>query len=340
MGASVIFLIHGDQEFLCGEQVAVLEQQYASEEGLGDIGRVRLTGKGLTLSDLETHCDALPFLTDWQVVQVDGYLTALMAASQQGSKQAGDDIERLLNYFPHLPESTILIFQEPKPLPASGRIYKAIARLAEEEQAALFPCSLPKRSRDREQFVQAWLQEKAHKLNLRFRRDGLALLSASVGDDLRSAQQDLEKIRAYLGPDKEIRAEDVQLLVDKALQSNVFQMISALTAGRSRQAVILLQSLLAAGEHPLALLAMIVRQYRLYIGMKSLAEEGLSPEEIAAQMKLREWMVERDLRTARRLSWTRLEAIYDRLLSTDVAIKEGQLDSDLALQLLVVELSR
>jgi len=336
----VIFLIHGNQEFLCHEKLTIIEQQYANGEGLGDLGRVRLAGKGLSMATLRAHTDALPFLTRWQIVRVDGLLTWLIDESKRGTPSSAETIRMLSDYLPRLPESSILIFVEPKPLAASHPLYKQIKKLTDAEKGAIFPCSLPKRSRDREQFIRAWLQEKAKTLDMRFRPDALALFSSSMHEDLRAAYQNLEKIRAYLGPGQEIRLEEIRLLVDTALQTSTFQMLKAINNGRKSQAVTLLQSLLLAGQHPLAILATVTRQYRLYVSMKALYEEGLTPDEITAQLKLQKWMVERDLRIARRLSWPRLEATYDRLLATDVAIKRGEMDGDLALQLLIVDLSR
>ncbi len=336
----MIFLIHGNQEFLCHEKLTIVEQQYAGEEGMGDLGRVRLAGKGLSLVSLRAHTDALPFLTPWQIVRIDGFLTWLAKENKRGGQKSAEMTQALADYLPRLPESTILLFVEPEALAASNPLYKQIKRLAAAEKGAILPCSLPKRYRDREQFIRAWLQEKAKALDMRFRSDALALFSSSVNNDLRAASQDLEKIRAYLGPGKEIRSEEIRLLVDAALWSNTFQMLKAVSNGHKRQAVTLLQSLLSSGQHPLAILATITRQYRLYVSIKALYEQGLTPDEITTQLNLQKWMVDRDLSVARRLNWSRLEATYERLLATDVAIKSGEMDSDLALQLLVIDLSR
>jgi DNA polymerase-3 subunit delta len=97
--------------------------------------------------------------------------------------------------------------------------------------------------------------------------------------------------------------------------------------------------LLDAGEHPLALLGMIVRQFRILIQVKELTERGLSQQEMATRLRLHHFVVKKTMRQAMNFSMDQLEAIYGRLLETDVAIKTGQMDEMLALDMLVVGLS-
>jgi len=106
-----------------------------------------------------------------------------------------------------------------------------------------------------------------------------------------------------------------------------------------QRAARLLHQLLDEGEHPLALLGMIVRQFRILIQVKELSERGLSQQDMAARLKLHPFVVKKAVRQAMNFSTEQLETIYRRLLETDVAIKTGQMDAVLALDMLVVGLS-
>jgi DNA polymerase-3 subunit delta len=101
-----------------------------------------------------------------------------------------------------------------------------------------------------------------------------------------------------------------------------------------------LHQLLNEGEHPLALLGMIVRQFRILIQVKELTERGLSQQDIATRLKLHRFVVQKAVRQAMNFSLEQLEVIYQKLLDTDMAIKTGQMDEVLALDMLVVGLSR
>jgi DNA polymerase-3 subunit delta len=85
---------------------------------------------------------------------------------------------------------------------------------------------------------------------------------------------------------------------------------------------------------------MIVRQFRIMIQVKELGEQGLSQRDMATRLNLHSFVVEKTTRQAMNFSMEQLETVYRKLLETDVAIKTGQMDDVLALDMLVVGLSR
>ena len=88
------------------------------------------------------------------------------------------------------------------------------------------------------------------------------------------------------------------------------------------------------------LLGMIVRQFRIMIQVKELSGQGLSQQDTATRLKLHPFVVKKTTRQAMNFSMEQLETIYKKLLETDVSIKTGKMDDVLALDLLVVGLSR
>ncbi len=84
---------------------------------------------------------------------------------------------------------------------------------------------------------------------------------------------------------------------------------------------------------------MLSRQVRLIIRAKALAEEDKREPEIQRRLGLvSEFAVRRTLEQAKRYSWERLIAVHRKLLETDLAIKTGKYETDLALNILVTEL--
>jgi len=101
--------------------------------------------------------------------------------------------------------------------------------------------------------------------------------------------------------------------------------------------------LLDAGEHPLALLGMIVRQFRIMIQVKELSGQGLragAQQDMATRLKLHPFVVKKTTRQAMDFSMGQLETVYRKLLETDVDIKTEKMNDVLALDMLVVGLSR
>ena len=66
---------------------------------------------------------------------------------------------------------------------------------------------------------------------------------------------------------------------------------------------------------------------------------GLGKEAIAAAIGLHPYPTQKAMQQSSHWRMSELVAVYDRLLETDLAIKTGKLPDDLAVELLVVELS-
>jgi DNA polymerase-3 subunit delta len=116
-------------------------------------------------------------------------------------------------------------------------------------------------------------------------------------------------------------------------------MIDALAEGKSQKAIVELHRLIERGKSPLELLGMIVRQFRLMIQVKELAERGLNSAAITERLALHPFVVEKTGKQAQAFSMEQLERVYHRLLEMDVQIKIGQVEDVTALDLLVVGLT-
>jgi len=330
----MIILIHGEEEFLRAEAVRELKTALTPPE-MADLNTTRLDGQRIALRDLQQACDTVPFLASRRLVIVDSLLSRLAGGSERKRGPAQEGYLRgLVAYLDRVPESTDLAFVEEKSLGRGHPVLQRLQALEREDRARIVLCA-PKRGND----LIVWVEARAQAKGGQITRDTTHELIRIVGDDLRLLDQELEKLIAYTAGERAIRPDDVRLLVPEARQANIFHMVDALGQGNGRRAMALLHRLLDEGAAPLYVLAMIVRQYRLLLQVKDLVAQGFRPQAIARELKLPHFVVDKMLRQARRYSLPQLETIYERLLETDLAIKTGEMEPVLALDVLVAELS-
>jgi DNA polymerase-3 subunit delta len=160
-----------------------------------------------------------------------------------------------------------------------------------------------------------------------------------VGEDLRLLEMEITKLLSYVNLSRPIQPADVALLTPYAAQVDIFALVDAIGQQQGQRAVTLLRRKLEAGDEPLYLLAMIIRQTRLLIQVKEKLEQGYRPDEIAREVRIHSYVAGKLSQQARNFDLPRLEAVHRRLLDTDVAIKTGKADLVVALDLLVVELA-
>jgi DNA polymerase-3 subunit delta len=85
---------------------------------------------------------------------------------------------------------------------------------------------------------------------------------------------------------------------------------------------------------------MLARQIRILIQVSELQGQGLAQDQIAGELKLHPYVVKKGLAQAPNFTMSQLEEAYALLVDTDWAIKTGEMEDELALDLLVVSLTR
>jgi len=330
----MFYLFHGEDEFSRTEAIRNLKQRMGGDPAIADLNTTILDGQKITLAELQHVCDTIPFMADQRLVIVEGLLGALSArGGRKGDEPTGrrEILDDLVAYLPQLPSTTRLIFVEDRRIPPTHPIHK----LALELECGYVKefVLLQKGALDR------WIAERAVQHGGQIAPQAIRELAAFVGNDLRLLDKEIAKLVTYAGSERPISVDDVHLLVSYAQEANVFHMVDALGRRDGRTTMRLLHQLLS-DQPPLSLLGMIVRQFRILVQVKELSERGLSQREIADKLDLHGFVVEKGLSQARNFSMAQLETVYDKLVETDVAIKTGQLDAVLALDLLVAGMSQ
>jgi DNA polymerase-3 subunit delta len=332
MGGVVFYLFHGEDEFSRSETLADLKKKMG-DPGLAELNITVFDGSKVTLGELQHACDSVPFMADRRLVIVEGLLAHLEPKGEEGARSAWQKkyLEGLTQYLKRLPETTRLVFVEDRSIGKNNPVH----RLALTDERGHVKEFEPPRRKE----LSHWIKERVKKKGGQINPAAVETLATFVGNDLRLLDQEIEKLVVYVGGGRPISEDDVRLLVSYVQEANIFEMVDALGQRDGQRAAKLLHQLLDEGEPPLGLLGMIVRQFRILIQVKELTGRGLSQQDIAARLRLHPFVVKKAVQQAMNFSLEQLEAIYRRLLETDVNIKTGQMDEVLALDLLVVGLT-
>jgi DNA polymerase-3 subunit delta len=278
----------------------------------------------VTLAELRSACEALPFLAQRRLVIVTGLLTRLE------SQEDDQFMQVLLDLLPGLPHTTRLVFVEKRTLSGTHPVVKLARKTTRGYVRQFDPPSggaLP-----------GWIGRRVHKHGGRIADDAAARLAHLVGADLRLLNQEILKLVTYAG-ERQITSEDVDLLVPYAQEVIIFDLVDALGQRDGGTAAGALQRLLDTGEHPMGILAMIVRQFRLLVQVKELRQAGQNARTIARLLDLHPYPAGKLYRQATNFTAAQLEKIYRHLLVTDAQIKTGALTPIVALDLLVAGLA-
>ncbi len=337
----MIHVFHGEEEFGKTEAIAALRHGVSEDPSLLDLNLTGLDGRKTSAAEIMHHCDVPPFLGDYRLVIVSGLLARLAGGAgarpeeeQEDTGPGNEMMAWLLRYLPTVPETTHLVLNESKQLPARHPVLILAASHKQQVEVRVFTAPSLKKGE-----LGRWVEQRAKAKGARLEAGVADELAAFIGPNLRLIDSEMEKLILHASG-RAITHADVRLMVPYAQQANIFDMVDALGNRQTQQAFRLLSQLHSEGAHHLYLLTMIVRQYRILLQVKELARQGLGQDAIAQHLGLHPFPTGKAMAQAQRYTAQQLASIYDRLLDTDVAIKTGRMEGLLALNLLVVELAR
>jgi DNA polymerase-3 subunit delta len=340
----VFYVFHGEDEFSRARTLAGFRAELAKDDpAMADLNTTNLDGSRLTMGELRHACDTIPFMAERRMVIVLGLLGRLAPGARGKGERAsqGEEpawrrafLDELVAYLPVLPPTTRLIFVEEKALSPSHPVLKLIK--AEGKKGGGF-AKLFQPPKEGE--LPNWIRRHARANGGEIDREAAKLLAMLIGSDLRLLDQETEKLLLY-AEGRPVNAQDVLALVSRAREVNIFDLVDCVGRRETDRALQLLHHMLDDQEAPLYLLTMLARQIRILIQVSELRSQGLKQQEIVSQLGLHPFVVKKTLAQASNFSMDQLLEAHRRLVETDWSIKTGNIDDELALDMLVVNLTR
>jgi len=327
----MFYLFHGEDEYQRSLQLATMKAKLGDPTTVA-LNTTELDGRRLTLNELISVCDAMPFLSEKRMVIVNDLAARFerkTGTAEDDSEEGPTFLEQFEEYVNSLPESTRLVLIEDREIKKGNPIHKIVTKSDQGHEREFAPLRSGELSR--------WISERVEEKGGRIDRAAVNILVEFVGSDLRLQDQEIDKLLTYVGPERAVTEQDAQLLVSYAQEANIFHMVDALGKRDTRRAMELMEQLLEGSRRFPYLLGMITRQFRILIQVKELQAKGTSPGDIRALLGLPHFVLEKTTAQAANFSILQLEAIFRQLHELDVAVKSGQIEDKLALNLFVTE---
>lgn len=327
----MFYLFHGEDEYRRSLELETMKAKLGDPTTV-DLNTTELSGRRLSQDELVFACDALPFLAEKRLVVVHDLAARFerkAGATRSRPEQESAFLKRLEEYLNTLPDTTRLVFVENRKIGARNPVHRIVSKSEQGYEREFTPLRAGELSR--------WIVEEVTEKQGQIDPAAVSLLAAHVGNDLRLLDHEIEKLLTYVGGERPITAADVERLVSYVQEANIFHMVDALGRRDTRRAMELVEKLLDDGQHPLYLLRMITRQFRILLQIKELLAKGTSSADMRALLGLHPFVVEKTTKQAPNFSLSQLEAIYHRLLELDVAVKSGEMEHRLAINVFVTE---
>jgi len=196
-----------------------------------------------------------------QLTRLDA-VQAMCLARELGVTAYRDDSGALIEFIDgHMPPHAVLLLTATT-VDARKRLFKRL-----KEIGACVPLAA---ARERSgaltrESIDALVRHTVHEFGKRLAPEAHELIVRRAGTEPAALTSELEKLCLYVGDRPGISEDDVRLVFRDMAGSWIFDFTGALATRQLARALPLLRGLLAQGEPPLRLLAMIVREVRMLL---------------------------------------------------------------------------
>ena len=327
----VIYIFDGDDEYAINESIGKIQNRLG-DANIAGMNTTHLDGRSSTLSQLEDAAVTVPFLAPRRLV----ILTH--PAAQLKDKQHQENFIHFLNA--EKPTTKLVLveydFLTSERDRREGKLNWLEKWATSPEQAKrVFLRHFPQPSGA---MMVKWIQEHARSIGGQFTPQASVSLANQIGDDTRMATQEITKLLTYVNYARPVDADDVEHLTPLTAKIGDFELVNALRDRDGRKVQALLHRSLEEGD-PSWIFQGIVSQIRTLLVVHEILEEHSTINNIPKSLKIGSYPAQLAMKSAERFPIRFLELIYHRLLELDEAIKTGRINADLALELLVIELT-
>lgn len=319
---SRIYLLFGTESYLIDEEIRRLTNSLIPFEDR----ELNLISYDLNLTPIEEivqEAETPPFMSTHKLIIVRG---GALFTAQKLAKSVEHNVAELERYLSDpVNYSTIVFVVDHDKLDARLRIVKQMREKALVREFA--PLN--------DYLLIAWVVKKAELASARISGEAAQLLVHKAGKELQLLSQEIEKMALYVGLNGEITEEVVDELTSRLLENNIFSLIDAVANLRMEQAFQLLSDLQKNKEEPVKILALLARQFRIILLSKEAARTGYSERDIASQLAVHPYGVKLALTQGKGFTEKQLQKIMMKLADLDYQIKSGQIDKNLAIEMLI-----
>lgn len=171
---------------------------------------------------------------------------------------------------------------------------------------------------DWQRFIYAFFDRQ----NIGIDRDAVAELISRV-TSLGAFLQEAEKLAIY---GERVTLSLVEELVTPLLEENSFALVNAFIAGDKEKTLRIWQDFRIQNQEPVAFIAQVGNQFRVYAQIYIYHEMGLTNDEVAARLTIHPYRVKLAMDLRRRTSLNQIFDILVALSKLDYDIKSGQID--------------
>ncbi len=175
-------------------------------------------------------------------------------------------------------------------------------------------------------------------LDFKMEQQTLDYLITYCGNQKERVLKEIEKLKIYKWEEKEITIFDVQEIVFKNLENNIYSLVDSILNANKRDSFSKYQDLLLQGEQASSILSKLANKIRLIYQVKILLNEGFRDLEIAKQLNMHPYPIKLAREASYQYSEKLLMEYLLKLAQVDLEMKSGNPVANLSLEVFIASI--
>ncbi len=309
-----IYLVYGTESFLRKQYKERLKKALAPDDD--SMNYSYFEGKDISAGEVIDLAETMPFLSDKRAIIIE---------NSPFFKSEGEKIAEYLNA---VPDTTYLVFVEEN-VDKRSKLYKSIAKNGCVVEAAGL-------SEDK---IITWILGMLKKDNKKITQNTMHYLLGKIGTDMENIRSEVEKLICYCYDRDVITNEDIDAVCTTQISNQIFEMLDAMANKRQKVALQLYYNLLALKEPPMRILFLIGRQFNLLLQARLLKQKGYGDRAIAEKIGVPPFAATKYLNQASKFKMADLRQAVAECVEADEAVKSGNRNDRLSVELLIIKYS-
>lgn len=180
--------------------------------------------------------------------------------------------------------------------------------------------------------VRDYIQELVKEAGKKIQRKALSLFLERTNYALTPAVNEIEKLLLFIGDEEMITKQAVETLVTPTLDDNIFHLTDYMMKKAPQKALQLYRELIAQKQQPLAILALLQSNFRLYTQITQLQKVGYNQGSMAKEIRAHPYRVKMAAQQMQAYPEGRLVAGYMQLVELENEIKTGHVEQNLGIE--------
>ncbi len=294
-----VYLLYGEEDLLVAEATdAIIEAALGGGDPSFNLDV--LYGSDVDGNDVVARAVAFPMMSERRSVVVR-------------EMEKLTDRDTLLPYLQNPAPTTVLVLQAIKP-DFRTTLFKHL-----RDSAVMVKCR-----RLYENELPEWITARVRRMGKRIEPDAAQLVQAYVGRSLREIDNELEKMRTFVGEAPSITVEHVREITGLTRDHTIFELQKAIGRNDLRRSLSILEHMLRNGESAIGIVVMLTKYFQKLMILHDPEKSRLNDAGVARYLGLRETQM-RELRDYRQAAGAfpprRLRKCFEELLSADEQLK-------------------